>query len=278
MFQYAFGRANAKRLNTDLKFELSDSTLTIHTGFELERVFEIQVNVTTQAEIQSILGWQKNPLIRKALKISGLNKIIKSKLIDEPHFHFSPEILQLPDNVFLSGYWQSEKYFLEIEAQIRSDFSFKLPFSDRNSETAREISKSNSVSLHVRRNDFAKNSKINAIHGLCTLAYYSAAIQFIEEKIASPNFFVFSDDPAWVKSNLKINHPCVYVEHNQGLESYNDMRLMSLCRHNIIANSSFSWWGAWLNSNAEKIVVAPQRWFVNGNNTEDLIPHTWVRL
>jgi hypothetical protein len=279
MFQYAFGRATAKKLGAELKLELTDPTLIIHNGFELERVFNIQASGATEADIQAVLGMYRYRLIRKAFKVSGVSKIFKSPTIEEPHFHYSPEMLAIPDRSYINGYWQSEKYFLEIESEIRSDFNFKLPMSRQNADLAEIISQTNSVSLHVRRNDFAKNSKINSTHGLCSLKYYQAAIRYIAGRVERPSFFVFSDDATWVKSNLKIDFPCEFVEHNQGSESYNDMRLMSLCQHHIIANSSFSWWGAWLNPDPNKLVVAPQAWFANLHiDTRDLIPADWMRV
>lgn len=278
MFQYAFGRANAKKLGADLKLELTNPTLIIHNGFELERIFNIQASEATQADMQAVLGIYRYRLIRKVFKATSLSKIFQSPCIEEPHFQFSPALLAIPDNSYINGYWQSEKYFLEIENEIRSDFAFKLTMAQQNADVAKKVSKSNSVSLHVRRNDFANNSKINATHGLCSLEYYQAAIRYIAERVKQPYFFIFSDDAAWVKSNLKLNYPCDFVLHNQGAESFNDMRLMSLCKHHIIANSSFSWWGAWLNPRVEKIVVAPQQWFANETDVGDLIPKSWVTL
>ncbi len=278
MFQYAFGRATAKRVGADLKLELSDPTLVIHNGFELARIFNIQANESIQADMQAVLGVYRCCLIRNAVKATGLSKILRSPYIEEPCFNFSPEMLDIADNSYINGYWQSEKYFLEIEDEIRSDFAFKLPMSQENAGIAEIIGQTNSVSLHVRRNDFANNSRIKSIHGLCSLEYYQAAIRYIAERVERPKFFIFSDDVAWVKSNLKIDFPCEYVDHNQGKESYNDMRLMSLCKHQIIANSSFSWWGAWLNPSKSKMVLAPSRWFAKPMDTSDLIPPQWVRL
>lgn len=278
MFQYAFGLAHAKRLRTDLKLELTDPTLIIHNGFELERIFNIQASKATQTDIQAVLGIYRHRFIRKVFKVTCVSKIFKSPCIEEPYFHFSPAMLAIPDNSYINGYWQSEKYFLKIENEIRSDFAFKLPMSQQNANIAEVINQTNSVSLHVRRNDFANNSRINSTHGLCSLEYYQAAIRYIVERVERPKFFIFSDDPAWVKGNLKIDLPCEFVEHNKGKESYNDMRLMSLCKHHIIANSSFSWWGAWLNPSKSKIVMAPLRWFAKPMDTSDLIPPRWVRL
>lgn len=278
MFQYAYGRANAIKLGAVLKLEVTDPTLIIHNGFELERIFNIKASEAAQTDIQAVLGIFRHRPIRKLIKATGLSKVFKSPCIEEPHFHFSPEMLAISDNSYISGYWQSEKYFLEIESEIRSDFVFKLPMSQQNADVAETISRTNSVSLHVRRNDFANNSRINATHGLCSLEYYKAAIGYIAKRVEFPHFFVFSDDAAWVKKNLKIDFPCEFVDQNQGKESYNDMRLMSLCQHHIIANSSFSWWGAWLNPCVEKIVVVPKQWFIKKTNTQDLIPHSWIRL
>jgi hypothetical protein len=150
--------------------------------------------------------------------------------------------------------------------------------SGKNADIAEQIGRVNAVSLHVRRGDYVKNPKTTATHGLCSLDYYHTAIRYIYETVEQPYFFIFSDDMAWVKEHLKIDAPCQYVDHNQGKESFNDMHLMSLCKHHIIANSSFSWWGAWLNSSPEKIVIAPNKWFANQNNIKDLLPNDWVTL
>lgn len=278
MFQYAFGRAIAARLGADLKLELTDPTLNIHNGYELERIFNIKASQAMEADMQAVLGVYRNKLIRKAFKVTGLNKIVKTPCVEEPNFHFSSTMLSISDNSYINGYWQSEKYFLDIEDEIRSEFAFKLPMSQQNAYIANAISRNNSISLHVRRNDFANNSRVNSIHGLCSLDYYKNAISYIVERVRLPSFYVFSDDSAWVKSNLKIDYPCEFVEHNLDTESFNDMRLMSLCKHHIIANSSFSWWGAWLNQNPDKIVIAPKRWFANSINARDLVPERWVTV
>ena len=279
MFQYAFGRATAKRLGTQLLIDSTDSTLSIHNGFELARIFNIQATEVTKEDMQEVLGIFRYGLVRKALKVTGLRKLLKSTYIEEPCFHFEPEMLSIPDNSFIKGYWQSEKYFTEIENDIRSDFTFNLPLSPRNEEIAKFIDQSNSVSLHVRRNDFVKNPDINSFHGLCSLEYYNAAIRYIACRVEHPIFFVFSDDLNWVKSNLIIDFPCEFIGHNQGIESYNDMRLMSLCKHHIIANSSFSWWGAWLNPNTSNLTVAPECWFADPRlDTCDLLPADWMRV
>lgn len=196
----------------------------------------------------------------------------------EPHFNYWPGIASLSHSVYLAGYWQSEKYFSDASEAIRADFTFRTPLSKKNAELAERVGQTNSVSLHVRRGDYVSSAKTNATHGFCSLDYYRAAVLHMAAHIEQPEFFIFSDDMAWVKANLKIDFPCRYVDHNQGAESYNDMRLMSLCKHHVIANSSFSWWGAWLNPNPNKTVIAPRKWFANDNNVDDLFPSDWVLL
>ena len=279
MFQYAFGLAATKRLGVALRLELSNRTLQIHNGFELDRIFNIQASEAAQSDMQTVLGFYRSSLIRKAITWFGLEKLFLLHYVEEPHFYyFAPEMLKIPDNSYVSGYWQSEKYFREINTTLRSDFAFKQPLSIQNAEVVENISLLNSVSLHVRRGDYANDPKVRSTHGLCTLEYYQAAIRYIAEKVKNPHFFVFSDDIEWTKKVLKTDFPCQYVDHNKGDESYNDMRLMSLCQHHIIANSSFSWWGAWLNPSTKKIVIAPTRWFENETDVRDLIPQGWVTL
>jgi hypothetical protein len=197
----------------------------------------------------------------------------------EPPLRFDPDFFAVPDNVYLEGYWQSENYFKTIENAIKSEFTLKEDPDPQNALLSEKILGSNSVSIHIRRGDYVHNPVTFDYHGVCSLEYYHSAIDTIAKKISNPHFYIFSDDSLWVKQNLGINYPHTYVTHNQGLKDYMDLWLMKLCRHHIIANSSFSWWGAWLCSNPGKIVIAPKQWFNNPDvNTDDLIPNTWLRL
>ncbi len=279
MFQYAAALELATVRGQSLYLDLSDfSGYRLHNGFELSRVFEGEFALAEEWQLRQILGWRGIRFIRKVLKRPQLAALRSSPFVVEPHFHFMPEFFDSPDNCYLVGYWQSERYFKVIEDIIRRVFAFKTSLSARNQELADEIASCNAVSLHIRRGDYANNAKTNATHGLCSLDYYKAAVHYISTRVKQPVFFIFSDDIAWVKDNLKMDFPCHYVDHNVDAESHNDMRLMSLCQHHIIANSSFSWWGAWLNPRVEKIVVAPRKWFANGTKTEDLFPQGWVTL
>ncbi|CAA9891483.1 Glycosyl transferase family 11 [Candidatus Methylobacter favarea] len=279
MFQYAAARSLSVERNQPLRLNIAEfDGYGLHQGFELERVFNCPAEIATKAEVGSILGWQFFSVIRRVLARPGMAALRRDGFVVEPHFHYWPEINRIPKDCYLVGYWQSERYFEKHASEIRADFAFKLPLSDRNSILSEQISQVNAVSLHVRRGDYAKNSKTRARHGLCSPDYYQRAINYISGQVEQPRFFIFSDDMAWVKTHLKMAFPCYYVDHNRNEESYNDMHLMSLCRHHIIANSSFSWWGAWLNPAPDKIVVAPVKWFADKNNNKDLFPPGWVTL
>jgi len=279
MFQYAAGRALSLRLGTSFKLDTRDfSGYKLHQGFELDRLFNISLDLASSDDLEIVLGWQKSKLMKRLFRRDHLKQFRYRSYVVEPQFNYCKEFNQVKDNSYLEGYWQSEKYFTDFAEKIREDFAFKLPFSNQNIKVAEQISLVNAVSLHVRRGDYVNNPKTTETHGLCSLEYYKAAIDYVSANVYQPHFFVFSDDIAWAKANLQINSVAVYVDNNASQESYNDMRLMSLCKHNIIANSSFSWWGAWLNQNAEKIVIAPKQWFFKAIDTADLIPASWVRL
>lgn len=279
MFQYAGGRALSLEHCVPLRLDVSGfASYELHQGFEIARVFNCAIEIADLEDVHSILGWQDSSIIRRLVSRPSMAVFRPKGLVIEPHFHYWHGINYAPTDCYLKGYWQSEKYFLKIAEQIRKDFIFRAELEGPNIDLAKQIIRTNAVSLHVRRGDYANNPKTIATHGICSLNYYRAAIQHISDLIKEPFFFIFSDDMDWVKDNLKMNFPCQYVDYNQGVGSYNDMRLMSMCRHHIIANSSFSWWGAWLNPSPDKIVVAPKRWFANETDTRDLIPQSWLRL
>ena len=279
MFQYAVGRALSLESGQLLRLDTSSFTdYGLHQGFELQRVFNCQIQVATQSDLRRVLGWQSSPVVRRLLTRSGFSALRRKEFVVEPHFHYWPGISEVQADCYLVGYWQSERYFQSQASAICADFTFTLPLTDKNVELAKQISEVQAVSLHVRRGDYINNIKTNAAHGVCSIEYYRTAIQYISNSVKRPYFFIFSDDITWVKDNLKMEMPYQYVDHNQGALSFNDMHLMSLCQHHIIANSSFSWWGAWLNPNPGKIVIAPKRWFTNSRNTSDLTPARWVTL
>lgn len=280
MFQYATGRALSLMHGVPLLLDIRDFLqYSMHQGFELKHVFSAPVELASPDDLYKTLGWQSSRLALRLLAHPKMRLLRTNRLVIEPHFQYFSGIKQVPSSCYLKGYWQSERYFTDMADVIRDDFRFHPPLSNENSHIAKNMREVNAVSLHVRRGDYISNRNTLAVHGVCSLEYYTQAIRHIVERTTDPVFFVFSDDIEWVKNNLQIAHPCYLIDHNNGIESYNDMRLMSLCKHNIIANSSFSWWGAWLNSHADKIVIAPARWFVSDTyDSADLVPADWVRL
>lgn len=279
MFQYAAGRSLAIHLNDYYKLDLNDfDRYALHNGYELKRVFDVPIEPTSPDELQSVLGLRRLPLVKKILRRRQFSFLRGQKFIVEPHFNFWPKFFSLNSSSYLHGYWQSEKYFKSIVKVIRGDFKFRKPLVGKSLIVANQIDTINAISLHVRRGDYVNDSKTSSIMSVCDSDYYGRAISYMANKVSNPVFYVFSDDMDWVKRSVCIDYPCVYIDHNKGLDSYIDMQLMSLCKHHVIANSSFSWWGAWLNPRAEKIVIAPRVWFRNGNNDSDLIPSEWVRL
>ena len=285
MFQYAIGRRLSLEKNTELKLDISPfSTYNVHK-YELKN-FNILEKFCENAEIEEFQLLKMNHPLKKIYR-SILwrlknKKNLKFNLIKEPNFHYDDNILNnLQGNIYLSGYWQSEKNFTSIEHILREEFRPRIPLSLESKVVEKNVNDSEyeSVSIHIRRGDYITNPKANVVHGVLPLDYYHRAINLIEERIDNPFYYIFSDDPEWVQHNLKINKKCYYVAHNGAEKSYEDMYLMSQCKHNIIANSTFSWWGAWLNNNSQKIVIAPQKWFATSNfNTRDLIPDSWIRL
>lgn len=203
----------------------------------------------------------------------------KLQLVSEKCFSFSPNILSLGTDVYLKGYWQSYKYFEDIRGVLLADLVPTLPFTLLDQNIAEKISKCASVSIHVRRGDYVTLASAANTHGTCSLEYYQSAVNLLQSRIKGATFFVFSDDPEWTAANLHFDAPTVYVDHNDASTAFQDLRLMSICEHQIIANSSFSWWGAWLNQNPSKMVVAPKRWFANlPDVTSDLYPADWIKI
>jgi hypothetical protein len=279
MFQYAAARSLAWKHGTSLKMDLtfleSDQEGNTLRIFELDN-FCISAGIASSWEIALLSGRSSTKLRSAAASI--LHKLAGFTLYGEKWFQFDPIVLRLPDNVYLEGYWQSERYFADNKEIIRKEFTLKTPLEGLNQNVAEEILAVNAVSLHVRRGDYVSDKKISEQHGVCDLEYYRRAIDRVVQTLKDPCFFVFSDDPEWVADNIKLRQPVRYISHN-GSMAHEDLRLMSMCKHHVIANSSFSWWGAWLSTCHEKLVISPNKWFNSYNlNTKDLIPKAWIRL
>jgi len=216
----------------------------------------------------------------------GLHRSVKElyqqgRYFRQRHNGFDPHFLHVPDQVYIHGFWQSEQYFSGIEDILRQEFTLRNPTTALFDQMAAAISRTNAVSLHVRRGDMANDPETNRLHGVCSLDYYKLAVEYIAEHVSQPHFFIFSDDSDWVKENLDLKFPTTVVSYNNALQDYEELLLMSQCQHHITANSSFSWWGAWLNPKPDKIVVSPKQWFgafAYDHDTKDLIPSAWTTL
>lgn len=276
MFQYAAGRSLSLERQIDFCLDFDCPYKHIKYKYELDK-FNIEPKFAGYRQL--LYSKPKTKLLKRIYLLLG--KSIEARLVKEKKdFQYDPSFFEVEDNSYLSGFWQTEKYFLKYAEQIRKDFSFALEPDKENSTILKQIRSLNSVSIHIRRGDYVNFADTNAVHGVCSPQYYTTAVELIRNKVNEPLFYFFSDDIPWVKENLKFaGITATYIDHNKSPKSYEDLRLMQNCRHNIIANSSFSWWGAWLNNNPDKIVVVPDKWMnIPGLDTNDLIPEKWTRI
>lgn len=272
MFQYAMARRVAYVNNVPLKLDVR--------GFQTEQgitprqyeldVFNIKAEIAAPEEIGQLLDLKS--------KKNKLNQLFipyyKQIRVAERHFQFDSRMLQLAGDVYLEGFWQSEKYFSDIENVIRNDLTIKNEPDDENKKIIQSISQTNSVSVHFRRGDYITDPTTNQYHGVCSLEYYQTACGDLKKKLKDIHLFIFSDDPDWVRDNFQPGAEHTFISHNLN-KNFEDLRLMSLCKHHIIANSSFSWWGTWLGKKPGQIVYAPKKWRNVKCNTKDLLPDYW---
>ena len=251
-----------------------------HNGLELNKVFNINCKESIVHKMLYLLFrlllTYKLPFITKPIqKILGK---LNCKIVHENFdYNFKKEYLEKSKGItFYYGGWHSEKFFMSMKDELKSQFRFNKPEDTENIHIINDISSKNSVSIHVRRGDFLNEENINLFGDVCNKSYYETAIDLIKTKVNQPHFFIFSNDMEWVKENLKIDN-VTYITCNTDENSWKDMYLMSLCQHNIIANSTFSWWGAWLNKNANKVVISPSRFLKNDKRT-DVYPDSWIKL
>lgn len=267
LFEYALGRKLSLAKNTELKLDTSQFKKDTRRIFDIYH-FNISCSLANKIETAKF----------KFLNLFDLSKpYYKKHIVQDQGFYFDQNIFDVPNNIYLDGYWQSEKYFKDIKDILRKDITLKEQPDQKYYEIWNEINNSNSVSLHVRRADYLsfKNQKVFA---LCSPDYYKKAIEIITNKAGPIKLFFFADDIEWLKQNISTPYPAKFIS-GQGFTDCQELILMSACKHNIIANSSFSWWGAWLNTNPDKIVIAPEKWVVNpARHSKDLLPQEWIKL
>ncbi|UWR66486.1 alpha-1,2-fucosyltransferase [Phaeobacter inhibens] len=270
MFQYAAGRALADRLGVSLALDSRGAEL--RGEGVLTRVFDLDL---ATPDIWPPLR-QRAPLGYALWRGLGQHLGTGPKLRREVGLGYNPDFVDWSDNSYLHGYWQSERYFAQSAERIRRDFTFPEYSNQQNAEMAARIGETNAISLHVRRGDYLTL----AAHVLCDQAYYEAALaQVLDGLKGQPTVYVFSDDPQWAKENLPLPCDKVVVDFNGADTDYEDMRLMSLCKHNIIGNSSFSWWAAWLDQTPDRRVAGPAKWFGDPKlNNPDILPPGWLRI
>ena len=270
LFQYSAGRSLALQHNVNLRLLFNSNSQSEHNNSENSHL--------SHFNIQALMINRIKP-IEHILPDSFIN-LIKGgfpKTFRETQLRYDERFARLGLNTRLKGYWQSERYFKKIEKKLRNDLKITTPPSNSNAQLLQKIASLPAVSVHIRRGDYVTNPEANAYHGTCDLNYYSRAMAYVRNHmIEDPVIFVFSDDPFWAKENFNSPFETIYVDINSASTCYEDLRLMACCEHNIIANSSFSWWGAWLNQNSKKIVVAPNKWYSDPTAyNPDILPEAW---
>jgi hypothetical protein len=277
MFQYAFYRA-VKANWPDTRIDVSEFRhRSHHNGYELEKVFDVSPDHASREERDSLADLSKDLISEFRRRILNVRLKCTGTLVRESELGawFHPELLTIRDGYF-QGFWQTERYFLPVARQLREELTFRQPMDAGNRRIAEDIASCDAVSIHVRRGDYVKRRRLETAGSVCSPKYYRDAIAQVRARVRHPRFFVFSDDAAWARENVKVDNS-LHVDINQGRASFRDMQLMSLCKHSIIANSSFSWWGAWLNANPGKLVLAPDVWLRDAS-MPDVVPEGWQRI
>jgi len=280
LFQYAFGRALSIKLNTELYLDLSwfDENTT-----STKRVFQLDLFNTKFLIADKLVVGELKPLyfrlINSILVKFNIGRLQLPAYFIENGIYYNQRINIIKENSYINGYWQSEKYFVNVHDVIKNEFVFKdIPLNSLNSSLLNEIRLSQSVAVHVRRSDYNLSHNID-IHGVLPISYYEQSMKTMQSYVKNAFFFVFSDDVDWAKKALSNKFQNIrFISENP---SYVDFYLNSNCKNNIIANSTFSWWSAWLNENPDKKVIAPKNWYSNidlNNATNDLYPNSWIRI
>jgi len=279
MFQYACGRALAIKNETKLILDttfLNDKFFKIFfssRSYKLN-IFNIEAHFSFFSRMSKLVPI---PIFWTCLNYVSyyIKSIFKyGEYISEKEENFLKKDLTLKKNIYLNGYWQNEEYFKNYTNFIQREFSFKRELFGLGRVILNRICSCESVCVHVRRGDYITNKKALETHGFVGIKYYKDAIEIIKQKVKNPHFFIFSDDIEWCKNNIKTKEQKTYVSCGD-----NDLQLMTFCKHFVIANSSFSWWGAWLSKNTEKVVIVPKQWYVNSDlNNRHVVPKKWIEI
>ena len=279
LFQYAFARGVSTRMKTSFRLD----TTPFHTYYKLDLYalshFNIQENIAKDSDMFGLVWLRKyNTFFNFIYHRLRFNRLLHPWYYMEKTFMYDRDVFLAKKTTYFDGFWQTEEYFKDIADIIRKEITLKAPFSPYSQTIDDKIQKTQSVSIHARR--FHAESREKPWHRLCPPEYYEHAIELIANRVLCPHFFIFSDSYEWAVEAFKdLKYPFTIVKNGND-KNYEDMILMSHSKHHIIANSSFSWWGAWLNPRKDKIVIAPQTWFENApkNNIQDLVPKEWIKI
>lgn len=292
LFQYAAARALAERLQVPLRLNVQPLAGSTTCTYDLDK-FSITAALASPAEVEAAVSLPPPGFRQNLRRVANRLKppAWRRSIVREVNFHFEDELRAATKNCYLFGHWQSEKYFKCFEHIIRREFTLAPGVTEDRPHLVAQIGREESVSLIIRRGDFLQYDHLN-LYG-DNLGYYYKAIERIKSHTRNPHFFLFSDDIAWVKAHLRLEVPHTFVSEPYPGEQYKinarrhqDLLLISRCKHHIITNSTFAWWGAWLGEDKEKIVVAPQRWFKEGTrwyngtvaDTKDVLPESWIKI
>lgn len=265
MFQYAFGQALKHKLNKNVNYDT--------WGYEEARR---AWDHTTTRRTYGLDVYKANPDIASFAQLALMGEACKyvNHIQESVENVYDATRLEEVAAGYYISYWQAEEYFKTIRPQLLEDFTLSKPLPEESQEMLKKIQDCNAVSVHVRRGDYLALTELFCI---CSPKYYAKAVEYIKEHTENPHFFIFSDDIEWVKENMHVEGEHTIVDTNRHLHESIDLELMRNCKHSIIANSTYSWWGAWLNESPDKIVISPDTWFTDSRKNEAICPE-WITL
>lgn len=276
LFQYSFGKYIEKSLDGNVKYDtqtnLQANNFTKRT-LDLKK-FKVNLPIASDQEIKTFLKFRTGFFWRLERKFNQILGKLNSKYLVQKNAHCSK--LPTKDNAYYDGYWQCYEYLDDVRDLILEQIKAPESFYEKHQNLLNQMQNSDSVAIHVRRDDYI-NIKVNAsLFEVCDVDYYNEAVNTISKNLNNPQFFIFSQDEEWVEDNFAGDN----FQYIKGNSTIDDLLLMSHCKHNIIANSTFSWWSAWLNNNSDKNIIAPKKWYKGKRNieTKNLIPKNWLRI
>lgn len=283
LFQYAIGRMISLRNNVPLKLDVSFFNNQSLRQFKLNH-YNINADIATPSEVDTFLiNYRSNSIKSKIFrKVNNhIPKLYQRYFVESEPFVYEPDIFKVSGNIYLEGYWQNQAYFTDFDERILNELKVKESYSEIAEDYLNEIKDNpSSVSIHIRRGDYLTDKQAFEMMGVLPIDYYNEAIKVISSKLKKTHYFVFSDDLEWAKDKLKVGSAITFVDFKGEMSDYMELELMSQCSHNIIANSSFSWWGAFLNTNPTKIVISPKNWMKSPavNGKVNIQMSNWIKL